>query len=141
MPSEFDLEKGKVATETLTLIDKIFTEAKATIKADRDTIEAVKQTIDESSKTISEAMVSSMKKLANLIDVELFDVLSNVFGDENAKRDEKMNFILKEATEIYDAGDSIFKNFEEVVKKMEDWCNLNFYFVTFWKHLQVQLKL
>lgn len=119
-PTKFELEKSKIATETLKTIDDIFTKAKAQIKADHETHEAVKRVIDESSKAISETMISNIKMLANLMDVEFLGVLSKVFGDENVETNENVKLILKEATEIYDIGESVFKYFEEINKKMEN---------------------
>lgn len=124
IPNQFELEKAVITTGTLKLIDDIFIKAKADIKIDPETHEAVKKTIDESSKAISEAMVSNLKKLAELIDVEFLSVLSNIFGDENAESNEKIKLIFKDATEIYDTGESIFKEFEKISSKMDNFWNL-----------------
>jgi hypothetical protein len=68
--------------------------------------------IDNASKIISDTMVKGMKELAVLVDVEYFDILPQVFGDDEAEKSERGQEIVKEASEIYEKGESIFKIFE-----------------------------
>lgn len=71
---------------------------------------------DIASKSISDAMVNGMKNLAKLVDVEYFDILPQVFGDEEAEKSEKGQEIVAEVKQIYEDGEKIF----EIFQKMSD---------------------
>lgn len=59
-------------------------------------------------------MLSGMKKLAVLVDVDYFDLLPQVFGDEEATKNEDGQRIVKEVSEIYEKGELIFAEFQKL---------------------------
>ena len=75
--------------------------------------------IDATSKLISDEMVFAVKKLSKLVDVDYFQVLAKVFGDQDVEDNEKINFIYNEVTEIYETGDSIFAFLEHFINSDE----------------------
>ena len=108
--------RTKILTDTLDYIEKIFTKVKTDLEVDV-TREEGKRKVDEASKSISDMMIGSLKKLAKLIDVDYMKVIKNIFGDESAEHSEKIALIFKEATAIYEKGESVFKYFEKMIER------------------------
>lgn len=116
LPSNWVELKTKILTETLDFIDKTFTKVKSNVETDHEAHEVVKSKIDEASKTISDTMVSSLKKLAKLVDVDYLKLLSNIFGDESSENSEKIELISNEALQIYEKGESSFMYFDKIIE-------------------------
>lgn len=116
LPSNWVELKTKILTETLDFIDKTFTKVKSNVETDHEAHEVVKSKIDEASKTISDTMVSSLKKLAKLVDVDYLKLLLNIFGDESSENSEKIELISNEALQIYEKGESSFMYFDKIIE-------------------------
>lgn len=82
---------------------------KATSRDDR-----IHEIIDGASKSISDAMVRGMKNLASLADVEFFEVLPQVFGDDQVEQSEKGQEIVEEVKRIYERGEEYFEIFQKI---------------------------
>lgn len=79
---------------------------------------ATHNSIDASIRDINAAIIKGFKDLAALIEVDYLDLLPHVFGDKNVERNEKILSIINEAIEIYDEGEKIFEQFQNVLREM-----------------------
>lgn len=97
-------------------MDHIISTVKTMIDTNSDNVIELKTKIDESSKAISDLMVDAVKKLADIVDVDYFKVLSKVFGDPNSENINQIYFVFNEVTEIYENGESVFRFFEKYLE-------------------------
>lgn len=110
------ITKFKVLNETLERIDAVYFRARLDIDALQEP-EKNQQTfeiIDAASKPISDLMISGMKKLADLVEEDYFDILPQVFGDEEAEKSEKGQEVFEEMKQIYEQGEKYFAIFQEI---------------------------
>lgn len=85
------------------------------IKLSNEKGEAINKIISEASKVISDEMIVNIKVLAKLANADFEDVLSSLLkasNDFSMMQDESIQSVIKEATEIYEKGESAFKEFE-----------------------------
>lgn len=117
-----EYSKGKIANETIEMIEVNYLKA----QLDIDVLKAVGnekkiyEIIDSASKSISNAMVNGMKKLAELVDVEYFDVLPQVFGDELVEKSEKGQAIVDDVRRIYEKGEEYFEIFQKISDDLDE---------------------
>lgn len=115
-----EVDKAKVLSSSLDKIELVYIKARLDIDAVAKSATRkndISEIIDKASKIISDTMVDGMKKLSALVDVEYFDILPQIFGDDEATKSVGGQKIVKEATAIYDKGESIFAIFLELSKK------------------------
>lgn len=93
-----------------------FSAVKTLIDAKENNLPELKIRIDDSSNAISNLMVDAVKKLAEIVDIDYFEVLSKVFGDQSSKNIDKINFVYNEVTEIYENGEYNFRFFEKFLE-------------------------
>lgn len=106
-PSNFEVMKTEILKESTDIIEITYIKAQLDIDAlSRSKVknETVDEIIDTASKTISDSMIFGMKKLAALVDVDYFDILPQVFGDDEAIKSEDGQKVFKEVAEIYEKG-------------------------------------
>lgn len=124
-PRELTLLKVQITKDALEAINNQLSAIKNMINADADNLPALKIEIENSSKVISDLMIDAMKKLADIVDVDYFDVLSKVFGNPNIKNVEKINFVYNEVTKIYENGDAAFRFFQNFLETHNFWNKWN----------------
>lgn len=93
---------------------EIYTKSKLDIDDESNT-EALHSAIDKASREVSDVMISGLKQLAALVDIEYLDVLPYMFGDGN-ELNEKVELIVVEAIKIYDEGEKIFESFRNIIE-------------------------
>lgn len=110
------ISKFKVLNETLESIDAVYFRARLDIDALQkpEKNQQIFEIIDAASKPISDLMITGMKKLADLVDEDYFDILSQVFGDEEAEKSEKGQEVFEEMKQIYDLGEKYFAVFQQI---------------------------
>lgn len=115
-PPSVEFSKEKILKETLEKIEVNYLKARLDIDATKtaDKKEKTSEIIDRASKSISDAMVEGMKKLAELVDVDYFDVLPQIFGDDEAEKSERGQKIIAEVKEIYEKGDEYLEIFQKI---------------------------
>lgn len=64
-------------------------------------------------------MIEGMKRLSALDEADYFDVLKQVFDNEEMTKSEKGQKVVKEVKEIYDKGQSIFDIFQKIVDDLD----------------------
>lgn len=117
-PTIKKLDKANILKDSLDNIELIYIKARLDLdalsksEANKKLIHVV---IDDASKSISDSMVEGMKKLSALDDADYFDVLKQVFDDEELTKSEKGQEVVKEVKEIYEKGESIFDIFQKIV--------------------------
>lgn len=111
----FEIVKRSTTKQVLNRIKSFYETSKSSILIAEKNATQVQSIIDSTSISISVEMTTGLIKLAELSDTDFEKILPEVFDDPTIEKTPNVQLVLKEAKEIYETGNQILDDFQDIV--------------------------